>query len=92
MIDSRIFLVEFIFIININNIIKKKKLMDKTSSNRISDEERHKNILLQMNNSDIPLDIFFERMEKQYGNRLFFSQLKNGFEDFYPTISKSKIK
>ena len=54
-----------------------------------SDEEKLKRILSSLNNTDIPLDTFYEQMEKEFGNSVPFSKLKSNLENFYITISKS---
>ena len=54
-----------------------------------SDEEKLKRILSSLDNTDIPLDTFYEQMEKEFGNSVPFSKLKSNLENFYITISKS---
>ena len=41
-----------------------------------SDEEKLKRILSTLNNTDIPLDTFYEQMEKEFGNSVPFSHYR----------------
>lgn len=60
-------------------------------SNQQYDELKLKKILINMNKSDIPIENFYEQVEKEYGNKVFFSQFKSKFEAFYQSIPKSII-
>ena len=54
-------------------------------------EIKLKRILDQLNKTEIPLNIFYIQLEKEFGNTIPFSKLKDNLENFYVTISKSKI-
>jgi hypothetical protein len=53
-------------------------------------EVKLKRILDQLNKTEIPLNIFYIQLEKEFGNTIPFSKLKDNLENFYVTISKSK--
>lgn len=55
-----------------------------------SDENRLREILLVIDSSDVPLEDFFEKVENEFGNKMFFSQFKARFEQFYSFIPKGK--
>lgn len=54
-------------------------------------EKRVRSILQEMNKSDISLEEFYEQLEKEFSNRVPFSKLKKYLEEFYVSISKSKL-
>lgn len=56
-----------------------------------SEEEKLKSILEKINESDVKLEDFFEQLEKEYGNKMFFSDFKSNFEKFYINIPKRKL-
>ncbi len=55
------------------------------------DENKIKSILEELNQTDTPITIFYEQMEKEFGNRCQFSKFKLNIENFYPQQSKRKF-
>ena len=55
----------------------------------MSNEEKLKLILLSMNSSEIPLELFFERLQKDTGGKITFSSYKNYLDKYYECINKS---
>ncbi len=47
-----------------------------------------KKILEELNDSDTPLNIFYEQLEKEFGNKCNFSKYKINLENFYPRQNK----
>lgn len=62
-----------------------------TSSLIDEDEKRLRKILQSLNDTETPIDIFYDQMEKEFGDEVPFSKLKTNLENFYITISKSKF-
>ena len=54
-------------------------------------ESRMKRIFLQMDNSDINIQTFYEQLEKEFGQYCPFSKFQSLLESFYPQIDKTDI-
>lgn len=48
-----------------------------------------KEILINMNNTEVPLEEFYEVIERETGGRLTFSIFKNYLDRYYGNINKS---
>lgn len=57
----------------------------------MSIEEKLKIVLSSMNSSEIPLDLFFEKLQKDTGAKITFSSYKNYLDKYYDSINKSKF-
>lgn len=53
-------------------------------------DNKLKEILITMNNSETALDSFYELMEKETGGKLTFSSFKAYLDKSYPNINKRK--
>lgn len=54
-------------------------------------QSKMKTILLEMDNSEVTLQQFYEQLEKEFGTYCPFSKFKTLLESFYPNQQKSKL-
>lgn len=55
------------------------------------DQNKLKEILIELNTTDTPLEAFYEQLEKEFNDKVSFSKFKITIEAFYSTVSKSNI-
>lgn len=55
------------------------------------DQSKIKEILIELNSTDTPIEELYEQLEKEFNDKIPFSKFKIAIESFYSTVNKSII-